>query len=348
MIPVQNIINSVVKEHEFVVLPEFGAILSHQIAASFDSERGKFIPASRKLSFNESLKQDDGFLANYISRNESITHQEALLYLKKYIQILKLEIQNVGSTQINGVGIFQRNGEGRLLFEPDYNQSIKDNWYGFIEINAKKIKLVDKDLVLKNIVETVAYVSDEEVVKVRPINWYKWSAAAMLVGVLTYSSYFLVVNNDTINKSNLSPFSFFNDSFEDQLKNTPTTTATEILEAPISALEVIHTTDSAKTDVNPIEVVNQELEITNQPIVELTNYEYYLIAGVFKGEKQALKMKDQMIQKGYETCIVIPADELSSKYKVAVKGFSSKQEANAQNSDLKKVIGELGWVYTKR
>lgn len=349
MIQVQNIINSIVKEHEFVVLPEFGAILGHQIPASFDSIKGKFSPASRKLSFNESLKQDDGFLANYISKTKSITHQEASIYLKKYVQTLKLEIQNIGSTEIKGVGVFQKNIEGKLLFEPDFYQSIKDDWYGFTDITAKLVNPANRGFVINSTVEEVKHVFGEEDNKVIAINWYKWSAAAMIVGAFTYFSYFLVTNDGTLNKSNLNPIGFFNENFKKQPNNIDFSTR-EVLKSskPEFSVNISTSVDSTSEILAPTYKREIETETIAESSVEDNNFKYYLIAGAFKGEKQALKLKDIMIQKGYNSCIVIPADEFSSKYKVAVKGFLSKEEANTHNSDLKKAIGEHGWVYTNR
>ncbi len=348
MVAVQNIINSVVREHEFVVLPEFGAILSHQVAASFDSVRGKFIPASRKLSFNESLKQDDGFLANYISRNEKMTHQEAILYIKKYIQLLKLDIENNGHGVIDGLGSFQKNKEGKLLFEPSINQAIKDNWYGFTEIKARKLDLTSTAQTVDKLVETIEYV-ESETSTIRSINWFKWSAAASFIGALTYFSYFLVSNEGVLNKSNLNPLSIFQSYFQPVEKVAvlgETISLEEVLADATVSLE-----DSAflVDDSAPETVAASTIAATNPDSIftETTN-EYFLIAGAFQNEKQALIMKEDMISKGFVTSTVIPADAFSSKFKVAVKGYPTREEANADNSALKKVIGEIGWVYHSR
>src|SRR5215217_4855731 len=96
MIAVETVIRKLVGEYEFVIIPGFGALLSHQIPAAYDDMSQTFSPPAKKLAFNEFLKLDDGLLANYISRHESLSHLEAVDYVKGYTDKLRAGLQENG------------------------------------------------------------------------------------------------------------------------------------------------------------------------------------------------------------------------------------------------------------
>src|SRR4051812_34505370 len=111
MIAVQKVIRKLVSDYEFVIIPGFGALLSHQIPAIYDRDSGVFSPPVKKLAFNEFLKLDDGLLANFISREENISHVEAVAHVKNYADVLRSSLDADGETGIEGIGEFKTNSE---------------------------------------------------------------------------------------------------------------------------------------------------------------------------------------------------------------------------------------------
>ncbi|PWJ58955.1 sporulation related protein [Dyadobacter jejuensis] len=335
----EAMINSLVKEHEFLVIPGFGALLSHEVLAYFDTAKGKFVPSTRKLSFNEFVSQDDGFLANYLSRKESITHQEAILKIKAFVLSLRTDIAQSGSTEINGVGTFGKNVEGKLVFEPNKNQFIKDEWYGFEPIPVKLVERNNPVVSPMEAVEEVAFYEQQSTETTSgSIKWYQWASAAVLAGFLCYFSFFWMAEGGSINKSDLNPFVAVTQPLE--VDPTPVETHMEIVPEEAMASAVV---DSLVVEPEP-----KEEMIEVQKIVEVKEPKYYLIAGAFKGRKQAQVLMDRMKQEGYTEACIVGVDKYSSKYKVAVQGFDDQQLALKANVDLKKIIGEPGWVYKVR
>ena len=64
--------------------------------------------------------------------------------------------------------------------------------------------------------------------------------------------------------------------------------------------------------------------------------QFYLIAGAFKGNRQANVLLEEMKKKGYDDAIIIEADQYSKKVKVAVEGFEMKEMLTALRQNLKK------------
>ncbi|WP_025761609.1 HU domain-containing protein [Dyadobacter tibetensis] len=347
MSTIETILKQLVRAHEFVIIPEFGALLSHQVVAHFDKKQGRFIPSSRKLSFNEFVSQDDGFLANYISKTEGITHQQALTNIRNFVLEQKSRLKQSGETEILDIGTFRENIEGKLVFEPNRQQYIQEDWYGFSPIDAQEsgVKAIN---MVANTIDEAEYVAQDELPTHGAMKWYHWASAAMLIGVLCYFSFFLVGENTLLNKSDLNPFT---SSVREEISAPEEESASVNMVAvdlPKGNLTDVTSEPPVPVSDNVEEDIPVREEINAQGVIESDPFEYYLIAGVFRGEKQAGVLVEELREKGYPLTKIIPRDRNSSNYKVAVQGFVDKASATAANRHLKSIIGEYGWVYHKR
>lgn len=364
MIAVETIIRKLVNESEFVIIPGFGALLSHQIPAAYDTNSGLFSPPAKKLAFNEFLKLDDGFLANYISRNEQLTHSEAVEYVRKYTDQLRSRLEKDGRARIAGIGEFNKNIEGKLVFEPNTEKYFKDEWYGFQKIKVQEFKsrpvaAVSNDKFIQK--ETVEVAESEEV-RTPVIKWSNWAAAAVIAGLLCGLSLFLVNSRADI-KSTLNPFTemFASKSVpvtvtvEKEVKAIPVEVKEPVAVVVPEAIETIIADSSSSVAVTKVEapvkpaVKETIAAVPAKPATVMpANAKFYVIAGAFKGARQAGILLKELQAKGFTETIIIPADKYSKKVKVAVSGFDNESDAYRASAKLKTVIGEAGWVYEKR
>lgn len=355
MIAVETVIRKLIGEYEFVIIPGFGALLSHQVPAVYDGNSGIFAPPVKRLAFNEYLKLDDGLLANYISRHEKVTHADAVEYIKGYTDRLRSGLDMSGEASISGIGEFKQNGEGKLVFEPNTGKYFKDEWYGFEKVKAAELQA--RPVAALN---AAHYTSDEvEVVELetetRPRRWTGWAAAAVIAGLLCGLSFFLVNTENEYIKSTLNPFAEMFSRKEaaettivesEEVKAPEPAPATEVVAAkvdsitvdstPVNAAETVATTPAtvpAATEAEPAEVASAK---------------FYVIAGAFKGTKQANVLLAELTKKGFTKALIIPSDARSKKVKVAVDGFDNETDAYRASAKLKAVIGEAGWVYKKK
>jgi hypothetical protein len=344
MTAVETVIKKLVSDYEFVIIPGFGALLSRQIPAAYDTDSGIFAPPVKRLAFNEFLKLDDGFLANYISREENITHSEAVARIKDYTENLKMTLGSSGKTVIEGIGQFSKNIEGKLVFEPNVSNCFKDEWYGFSKVSVKTIER--KEAVKVDLMETTQEGHHVEVLELnsarsRKIGWARWASAAMLACLMIYVSFFLMTSNSGDNKSTLNPFDFSSEKVETVLVD-PVEKRSEII-IENSAADIA--ANEEKIDSVNIKPATVTAPLTPTPAVSASETKnFYLIAGAFNGMKRANILKDELQGKGFKETIVIPAGKHSRKFTVAVQGFDAENEAYAASGKLRSVIGEPGWV----
>ncbi|SKB84421.1 HU domain-containing protein [Dyadobacter psychrophilus] len=361
MIAVETVIRKLVGEYEFVIIPGFGALLSHQIPAAYDDMSQTFSPPAKKLAFNEFLKLDDGLLANYISRHESLSHLEAVDYVKGYTDELRQNLEQRGQAQIAGIGDFSKNIEGKLVFEPNTEKYFKDEWYGFEKIRAKQ---VDKKLIPVAPAET--YIAEEQVEIIEAeeersnsFKWARWAAAAVIATVICGLSVFLVNTRNGDIQSTLNPFTelFSKSEIVKEEKIETLAEPVEVTPSP-ATMPVI---DSAAIVAQPVKEVAVKADSAEEKaVVPLVKPEpaasvepakaskFYVIAGTFKGTRQANVLLAQLKEKGFEDASILPPDRFGKKVKVAVNGYGNETDAYRASAKLKGVIGEAGWVYQRK
>lgn len=91
-------------------------------------------------------------------------------------------------------------------------------------------------------------------------------------------------------------------------------------------------------------------EPAQEPEVAKPDNKYFLIAGSFSIEQNAIAFKNTLIEQGYDSEIILRYTNKSSKfYKVSYKGFLDKEEAfNQLSHERKQPNNENVWLLIKK
>ena len=82
-------IEYLLRRHECVVLPGWGAFIARRTPAYFyDKENSLMMPPSRRVAFNAELQEDDGLLASSLCRREKLTYGEAASYIRRQVEYI--------------------------------------------------------------------------------------------------------------------------------------------------------------------------------------------------------------------------------------------------------------------
>ena len=94
MMDIVSHINELLFRYECVIIPGFGAFLTHHQSAYTDTETNAFMPPSKTLSFNRQLQTNDGLLAAHLAKVYGLSYQEALQDLREQVQIWIAQLEN--------------------------------------------------------------------------------------------------------------------------------------------------------------------------------------------------------------------------------------------------------------
>lgn len=104
--------------HECVILPGVGAFMASEVSASIESGAGVIVPPYRELTFNSSIKVDDGLLSHSVARKERVDHTTARLAVEDYADWVREEMSETGEVTIGSLGTLRQGEEGELTFLP--------------------------------------------------------------------------------------------------------------------------------------------------------------------------------------------------------------------------------------
>ena len=132
-------IEFLVRNHDCVIVPGWGAFIANYQPAHFD-KFNRLMPPSRTLSFNSSLVHDDGLLASSIVRKEKISYDKALNIIAEDVNTLRHQLTAQREIVLGHLGMFTYNAEGTMLFEPFDKSSAISSLYGLPIVNVVSLR----------------------------------------------------------------------------------------------------------------------------------------------------------------------------------------------------------------
>ena len=131
-------VHELLYRYECVIIPEFGGILTKTESAKIDPETHTFYPPSKRLGFNSQLTENDGLLANHIASVDKIPYETALNYIKFEVEEWKSKLQKQ-DLNLENIGVFTLNAEGKILFEPDPNSNFLTAAFGLSTVDSHTV-----------------------------------------------------------------------------------------------------------------------------------------------------------------------------------------------------------------
>lgn len=377
MVSVNDYLKKLLYQYDCVVVPELGAFLTHYQPASFTELSGLFLPPRKRVAFNEALRLDDGILVNYIMLHEPLTREGAQRYIGQFVGELRQQVTQTGRFEIDGIGTFTGNDEGKLQFDPGLRYNFYGESYGMSAISAQSLTTQALDAVVVEPAPTAVgpvLVRDDEtsllpIPRPRPSYW-RVAAVALLVGSLGLISYFSVIRPGQPLQSSLDPGTLLRLP-SSLLKQSTSNRAPEA--APITRPAPRATTEPAAGE--PVVVKKSPAPVTIAPVAppiapatamptaapvvtkpavaapvvaakptRTTPY-FTVIAGSFSSRRNALRLKRQLRKAGYADAFVIMPSRRGQLYKVAAAGSANPEEAIARVSTISQIAGTTAWIY---
>lgn len=131
-------IEYLLRHHDCVVLPGWGAFIARREPASFRDEDGAaVVPPSRRLAFNAELREDDGLLLSSVSRREKMTYTEAAELVRRQVEYLSELLNADGEVSFGNLGVFIKHVGAPLRFYPAQD-AVNYRNYGLAAISPAK------------------------------------------------------------------------------------------------------------------------------------------------------------------------------------------------------------------
>ena len=373
MASVHDYLKKLLYQYDCVVVPELGAFLTHYQPAAFTEATGLYLPPRKRVAFNEALRFDDGILANYVMLHEPVTREGAQRHISQFVGELRDQVKTAGRFELDDIGTFSRNDEGKLQFDPSLRHNFFGEAYGMSALSVQAInRLAVPEPTIEAVPLTAAgpiLIQDDGTTLIpmpttRP--YWQVAAAILLIGSLGAVSYFSVVKPGQPLQSSLNPANLF------RLPAALTSRSTEMTKTSVTPVNkpesksippIASKPIEIATPAKPVAVSPAPVTVESKPAVDIKpepvesalpvvaaskpmEPHYTVIAGVFSKKQSAMPLIRHLHKSGYPDAYVMVQGRKALRYKVAAIGSDDKMEAQSYLPAISKMIGSHAWIYS--
>ena len=338
-------ISQLLYSYDCVIIPDFGGFVTRYYPAEIQEGTYMFRPPSKRISFNARLKENDGLLAHFISKQDNISYQEALQSIEISVRSWRRILESGNKINLEGIGKMYSNAEGNIQFSPALDVNFLTSAYGLTIFRSPAIS--EDSYLQQNIVQAAENSINrlETRDKVYYSNAFTGAFRAALFIVPLGAIIFLAADSggwlngdsNTNNSAIMPGVELILDSTQkDTLvlnKEEADDTVIEVVEKPkIVEAETITTEKQKET---PISIEKPEV-VANSVLAP-----YQIIVGAFGLEENAEALFVSLKNAGFNP-VMLPKE--GNLYKVSAGGFNQSADAQPVLARVKAEVNAEAWV----
>ncbi len=210
---VEKYIKSLLYDHDCVIKPDFGGLITRYVAAKVNPVKHTFAPPSKKVAFNEKLVLNDGLLISTIAYHNAISKEEAQQMVASFVHQAKAQLQAGNRLELHGIGVFRYSTERKIEFEYIEAENLLEASFGLPELVARPVR-IEEPAVLRTLIKErqQEHAYQRQPLRKRLKRAYNVAAGLALAGLTGTALYFLSLQAD-YNISSLNPVMLFNSSY---------------------------------------------------------------------------------------------------------------------------------------
>lgn len=314
-------IRNLLYNHEVVIIPGFGALLTKYKPAEIHSSDKSVTPPSKYVVFNCTLTQTDGILVNYIATNKKISNQEAQLYIQHEVSLINKKLDSEETILLDGIGYLSKK-DGIIRFEREQEANFYTDTFGLSKVDFKNIeaKLTSK-------------VDFEVPIRKRSHAWIYILITFLFVGGGVAYIYFyypgLIKKAQGIFQHPVVQNQIIPD--KDTIKNNQDT----------STLQKFY--DSATNKKNALAI--KKVKPVNNAKKVAKGTTFYIIAGSFNTFERASKFSKQLNKQGNKSEVI---QFNQDTFRVSLGEFEDKDQGLVELAKIRAIKGnESAWLLSK-
>ncbi|GEO03651.1 cell division protein [Adhaeribacter aerolatus] len=343
---VEEHINKLLFEHDCVIIPDFGGLITHYAPARIHPVKNTLTPPSKRIAFNEKLKLNDGLLISTLAYERKLTTEAAQTEVNAFVRQLQDSLLQHQRHELKGIGIFRYNAAQKLEFDYVPADNFLNDSFGLPELLARPLETPDAANSLRTLLQEKR---TEQPAPLTTLTWrrrlrkiYDTAAVVVIAGLSVTALYVLSLQNE-YSQSSLNPFAVLNIAANTvapkpaTLEEQITAIYPEETPAEFTATDNISPINSAATE----EIKSTEVESTPET---LPTAESPASAGLVETNKNVAaskteKLKTENANSAAVAIVAVPAvapakklginiKEATDRYYVIAGGYSTLPKAD--------------------
>ena len=333
-------IESLLLEHDCVIIPNFGGFVINVQDYKFDEKEALIYPRKKSIAFNERLKADDGILAMHIAKQHVISQKKAFESVAVFGKEMKDGLRKNQPMAFGNLGTFSLTEESKIIFEPNQTFNYDLDQFGLYTVStgAARKKPVLIETPIEKSLENLPLQTKEKVEEVKEIKkitskFYAYILLAFIIGGM--GAFILTEPNSKFVSSSFSPLTIRIKKEQKKEKLEPNKIAnTQTKESDVVILE------ERKLDKHASKVaINlKDIEGSNQ---------IFLVAASLKTLEKAELAQSELIKKGFQDAVILPKSENDTYYRISLGIAKNMDLAYIEAANLKKEKKIDIWVFKK-
>lgn len=339
--------------HDCVIVPQWGGFLTHYRPARLDEARKVIHPPGKDLSFNRHLVRNDGLLADRLAKREGIGFDKASALIDSEVAGWRLTLDRQGRLELPSIGIFYRDAEHNLQFDPDRRTNYLRDAFGLRPLPAVPTQSVRTQPVVVPLVKPTL---PEVVEGDRRVTYLGWAAAGVAALVVAAAAAWAFYQQNDAG-GQWSGWAL--------LKEAPTPTYQAPAEAGFAPVEVIPRFSMPDPESGINEVVLDAVNdvririaapvastatadttrvVVNTATPDDEDLRYHVVGGCFAQPENADRLLSELVAKGF------PARRLRQRgqlHPVVFGSHATREAALAQLQSVRTSEGRAAWLLVR-
>ncbi|SFP90672.1 SPOR domain-containing protein [Hymenobacter arizonensis] len=143
MLHLADHIRPLLRDHDCVIIPDFGGLVADVSPARAQPGRQALSPPTKLVAFNQALTRNDGLLVDALSQHLGVSIAQAREAVRTAVAGLQRELEETNRTELPGVGIFRRAVGRGLAFEYTGTDNLLASAFGLPELAARPVRATD-------------------------------------------------------------------------------------------------------------------------------------------------------------------------------------------------------------
>ncbi len=125
-------------KHNCVIIPGFGAFLVNEKSAELNVKAKYVSPSKKAITFNGSIKGNDGLLANHLSTKYNCSYEQGLDQVNTYLETFNGILADKRNVEVSEIGTFYLTREEKLVFVPYHSVNFSQSSFGLPKIRLRE------------------------------------------------------------------------------------------------------------------------------------------------------------------------------------------------------------------
>ncbi|WP_082318095.1 SPOR domain-containing protein [Hymenobacter sp. DG25A] len=355
-------IRALLREHDCVIIPDFGGLISDYSPAHIHPVRHTLAPPDKRVAFNQALTRNDGLLVDALSNTLNISSAQARQMVRDAVARLQSELAENHRTELPGIGIFRYAAGRGLDFEYTGTQNLLSASYGLPELLSRPVRATDALIARERPTEVVPMLAATRRRMGKRV--FNTLAAVVVSGLVLSANYMLAQRFDYLPASlqfsteavaqvpveTPAPVlrqqaALAQTSWDDQQVTEPVAEVAlpaakpEVTPAPAKAPAPV----AATSTVKPVSVAKAAQPVSSATISTITN-RWYVVTAALTNAKAAEQLRKQYVSKGITVKLLTPRRgnrfvQGTRYYRISVADFADKASAKSSLPTLRKKFG---------